>query len=53
MDEREQEELQWIKQNRQREIDRAKRRESKLENVKSFEDIFEEEFFENIIKAKV
>ena len=43
MDEREQAELQWIRQNRQREIDRAKKREKQLENIQSFEDIFEED----------
>lgn len=52
MDEREQAELQWIRQNRQREIDRAKKREKQLENIQSFEDLFEEEFYENIRRAK-
>ncbi len=52
MDEREQQELQWIKQNRERELSRAKRREQQLDNIKSLEDSFEEEFFENIRRTK-
>lgn len=52
MDEREQAELQWIRQNRQREIDRAKKREQQLDDIKSLEDNFEEEFYKAIRRIK-